>query len=159
MLCLIDSISSSVLEEYLGMQFLMIHLILLIDLQKQDLRFHLTRWFQCQLTQDHELVSSSALDCATATFVVSSPHWSTAGSGSILYALGIFTCNITQKIFRMANQDGWVTAHNIPKDVFWNHMQNLSPRLSWTLIQILLFIYGYFSLWHANTKMRKDFSR
>lgn len=60
---------------------------------------------------------------------VSSPHWSTADSGSILYALGIFTCNITQKTFRMANQDDWVTVHNIPKDVFWDHIQNLSPRL------------------------------
>lgn len=44
MLCLKNNISSifSGLEEYLGMRFLMMHLIVLIDLQKQDHRFHLT---------------------------------------------------------------------------------------------------------------------
>lgn len=41
-LCLIGSISSTGLEEYLGMQFLMIHRMVSIDFQKQDQSFHLT---------------------------------------------------------------------------------------------------------------------
>lgn len=118
----------------------MMHLTVLIDLQKQDHRSHLMCGFQCQLTQDHWIgfaLSMRLCNSNICGFILSLKHCSL---WLYLVCLRHFHCNITQKTFRMANQDGWVPVHNIPKEIFWNCMQNLSPRLSWALIQILVFM-------------------